>query len=747
MATVPHNGDDANSVLNAARDYVWRGWAVIPIPHGAKGPRLKGWQETRLLETDLPHHFGAASVNIGILNGEPSGWLVDVDLDAPEALALADQFLPLTHLIHGRSGKPASHRWYRSEGTATTKFAAPDGAVLVEIRATRTQTVVPPSIHPSSEAYRWEAEGDPAAVAPDELQRAVGRLAACALLARIWPAQGNRHDAALALAGLLLGGGWPESEAAWFVGLVAETAGDEERDARVRCVEHTAQKLAHGEPITGGTRLAELLRDGDKVVKLARKWLTLQRHGDQQLDHAQSLSDLGNARRLIEHHGRDLRHVEAWGWLTWDGRRWALDPQGLRVQQRAKQTVLALWDLVKAETDSRRRDELIAHARGSGQAPRIAAMVKLAASDPEVAAKAEAFDADPYLLNVRNGTIDLHTGAVRPHDPGDLITRLAPVDYDPTVRSGLWGGFLNTIMGGNEALLGYLQRAAGYTVTGDTGEECLFIPYGTGRNGKSKFLEALVHTMGDYAKPVRPEVIMAKQTADGATSEIAELAGARLVASSEVAQGTRFNEALVKQLTGGDTITARFLYQRAFRFKPAFTIWLAVNDKPEVRGTDEGIWSRLKVVPFTVTIPVGERDPQLGAKLRAEATGILTWLVEGCLAWQAEGLNEPAEVSGATREYRAESDAVAQFLEECCAREAGARATVELAFVAYRSWCEAYGERALSKVKFGKELERRGFAKGRTGKEGWFWRDLAITSIPESRWVATVGFEAAPEQA
>ncbi len=264
------------SILDAACAYVRAGRAVVPVPRGRKGPVIEAWQKLRLTESDLPHYFGNGENNVGILLGEPSRHFTDVDLDCLEALALWSYFLPQTDLIHGRPGKPASHRWYISEGAKLEQFEDVDGTMLVELRSTRGQTLVPPSVHPSGEVLGWECEGTPAVVDATSLRAAVARLAAAAILARHWPEKGSRHQAGLAVPGLLLRGGTPEEDVALFIEAVARAAGDEEWQDRVRAVRDTARELAEGSPATGAPRLAELLRgDGAKVVGRVQRWLGL----------------------------------------------------------------------------------------------------------------------------------------------------------------------------------------------------------------------------------------------------------------------------------------------------------------------------------------------------------------------------------------------------------------------------------------------------------------------------------------
>ena len=270
----------SSAVLIAVQHYTRQGWQPVPIPHGEKGPRLKGWQDLRLEDADLAKYF-AGAMNVGLLLGEPSRGLVDVDLDCSQAIAMAEAWMPSTQLVHGRAGKPHSHRWYVCDPIPESKrFCDVDGAVLIELRSNRHQTLVPPSVHPSGEVLRWELQGAPARVSGDALQAAAARVAAISLLARHWPERGSRHEAALALAGLLLRAGWREEEAMRFVSTVAQIAGDEEYRARAADVRATAQRLTADRTATGRPRLAELV--GKEVVDRTSEWLGLRRNLEEQ---------------------------------------------------------------------------------------------------------------------------------------------------------------------------------------------------------------------------------------------------------------------------------------------------------------------------------------------------------------------------------------------------------------------------------------------------------------------------------
>jgi putative DNA primase/helicase len=430
-----------------------------------------------------------------------------------------------------------------------------------------------------------------------------------------------------------------------------------------------------------------------------------------------TLTDLGNAERFAKLHKDKARHVPAWGWLVWDGRRWRLD-EAHTVTNLAIETVRAIYREAAECADANRRKQLADHAKRSESRQRIEAMLKLA--EALLAEPPSAFDRDPYLLNVTNGTIDLRKMQFREHRREDNITKIAPVEFDPTARCPLWEAFLDRIFDGNHALISFLQRAVGYALTGDTREQCLFILWGTGANGKSTFVTTIQAILGDYALQTPTETLLAKRT-EYIPNDIARLKGARFVSAIESAEGRKLNEPLIKQMTGGDKISARFLHREWFDFYPEFKIFLATNHKPVIRGTDHAIWRRIRLIPFTVTIPEDEQDKELPRKLLAEASGILNWALEGCLAWQREGLEVPDEVRQATESYRAEMDVLAAFLDDRCILDPNTRVTSKELYQAYMSWCRDCGEEPLSQRAFGRALSERGFtpAKLTGGTRGW----------------------------
>jgi putative DNA primase/helicase len=396
----------------------------------------------------------------------------------------------------------------------------------------------------------------------------------------------------------------------------------------------------------------------------------------------------------------------------------------------AKETVRRIYREASDEEDEDRRKALAKHARASESETRIRAMVELAKS--EIPVSPDELDADPWLLNTKNGTIDLRTGQLRDHKREDLITKLAPVEFATNAEAPAWEAFLERVLPGEE-LRRFVRRAAGYSATGNTSEQCMFIHHGPGANGKSTFQETVSAALGDYAMRTPTETLLVKRPG-GVPNDVARLKGARFVTASETEEGRRLAESLVKDLTGQDTISARFMWAEWFDFKPTHALHLSTNHKPEIRGTDAAIWRRIRLVPWAVTIPPAEQDKKLPEKLRDELPGVLAWIVRGCAEWQREGLRAPEEVRQATQAYRAEMDVLAAFLADCCLRAADEEAFAGELWGAWKRWCEEAGEQAGSQKRFGGRLAERGFLNHRDSKTGRkVWSGLSLRPNWESR--------------
>lgn len=428
-------------------------------------------------------------------------------------------------------------------------------------------------------------------------------------------------------------------------------------------------------------------------------------------------SDLANAGRLVDAFGADLRFVRDWGkWATYDGGRWSLD-QGRCLQLAADASCLQLEEAIRGlraaagsedEADRKRAKAAYDWACKSQSAPRLNAALTLAAVEPRVSVAAAQLDAGPMLFNVENCTIDLSTGQPRAHRREDLLTKIAPVRFDPSAKCPTWDAFLLRAMGGDRELVSFLQRWSGYALTGDVSEHALVFHYGSGGNGKSTFCGLRLRMLGDYGMPA-PRGLLFRRAVDVHPTELASLFGARLALVPETEDGQAFDEPKLKDLTGGDRISARRMNEDFWSFSPTHKLEICGNHKPVVRGTDVGIWRRQRLVPWNVAIPPEEQDKHLGERLWAERSGILNWMVAGCLEWQRVGLAPPKAVTEATEAYREESDPLGEFFALCCVFEAEARVARSHLRTAYEEHCTENGvKRPLDAKAFGRRLRELG---------------------------------------
>ncbi|MFH1547023.1 MAG: phage/plasmid primase, P4 family, partial [bacterium] len=412
------------------------------------------------------------------------------------------------------------------------------------------------------------------------------------------------------------------------------------------------------------------------------------------------LSDVGNAQRLVRLFGTEVRYCFPWKkWIIWTGKKWEKDNKG-QIVQRAKQTVRSMYhEAGNIENDAERR-RTATHALKSESCSRIKGIVELAMSESIIPILPEEFDCNSWILPVNNCTIDLTSGKPRPHSREDYNTKIVDINFDPDTKCPMWLAFLDQMMDHNQDLVDFLQKAVGYSLTGSTREQCIFILYGVGSNGKSTFLEVVSKVVGDFATRIPPESLLSKKSDRGVNNDIARLAGARLVASAEGEEGKNLAESLVKQITGGETITARFLHQEFFDFLPQFKLFYATNHKPNIRGSDHAIWRRIRLIPFTIKIEDKDQDKNLESKLSQELTGILNWALEGSLRWQKEGLEIPIEIMAATADYRDEMDILSEFMETCCVY--GNKHTIhnKTLKMAHDLWCELYKEKPMSHIEF-----------------------------------------------
>jgi putative DNA primase/helicase len=427
-------------------------------------------------------------------------------------------------------------------------------------------------------------------------------------------------------------------------------------------------------------------------------------------------TDAGNA-ELLSAACRDLlRYDHGRGcWLIWQEHWWAPDESQL-VLQIAKKAARLRLSQARQISDEEIRRHTLKWARLSESKQRIEAALALARSERPLSTTADRWDSDPWLLGVGNGVIDLRTGKIRNGKPGDLISMHTPVSFDPAAACPRFEQFMEEVFGGDKELIEYVQRSAGYCLTGDVSEQVMFIPYGMGANGKTTFLVVLCHVLGNYAcnLPFSAFELKARSTIP---NEIAELPGKRYVTAAETNESAELNEARIKALTGCDPMSARKLYRNLFTFTPTGKFWLAVNHLPQVADDSHGFWRRVRLIPFNQQFGPDRADRELLAKLKAEAPGILAWLVRGCLAWQQLGLKPPPTVELATQEYREENDVLGEFLDDRCVGCPNGMVCAGALWEAFCYWSADNGSTGplLDRKAFSARLKAKGFKKDRRG--------------------------------
>lgn len=437
-------------------------------------------------------------------------------------------------------------------------------------------------------------------------------------------------------------------------------------------------------------------------------------------------TDVGIAVRLrdfMARNGGGVRYARGLGFLVWDGTIWTSGDAAVR-----EALHLMGAELIASGDDASRRLALKALTNRS-----IDAVIKELPSVPGVPARADEFDARHDLLSVANGTVNLRTGAIHPHTPADMITKRLDIAFDPAARATRWEAFLAQIFPNHPELPAFMRRLVGYGITGSTAEQCFVFMHGQGANGKSVFLDALLHVLRGVTKSTEFSTFEQRVNVGQASPELASLRGARLVTASETEKYSRLAEALVKQLTGGDPVTCRFLNQNPFTYTPNFLLMVAGNYKPAILSQDLGVWRRVKLVPFEATFRGAKADKGLPTMLRAEAEGILAWAVRGAQEWYASGLEEPSSVSTATQDYRESEDRLAEFIAARLVQEDGARVAPMAVRRAYAEWAEDAGlsrKEILSGWALGVELESRNFPKDKQ-KSRWGFNGIRLMTDEE----------------
>jgi putative DNA primase/helicase len=715
-----------NVPLHYAKLYFAAGYCPIPVKPKSKEPVDNGWQNLRLSEEQLPNCFTPLN-NVGISFGEPSSGLVDIDLDNANALQLASYFLPETDFVFGRASKPASHRVYRVPAPGRVRQLKA-GGMIVEVRGTGGQTVCPGSVHQDTgERIEFTCPIEdglpiPAETTREVLDTAATKIAIGSVLLDHWT-KGLRHELALAMAGVLAKRGWTDDEAHRLVEAVAKIANDEDLADRVKAVQTTFENHRNGQPIKGWTALVDAI--GANAAGHIDKFLG----GNSYRDHraANSNCQWAKANFASDHDAAMTFAAQCEGNLRFST---SSDQWYHRKVQVFEPIADAIAQGVVGDFAAQAQAQVGKDAGGIKSRAKINAIMELARAPLAIAE--ELIDKDRNHVGLADGRIlDLTTGELVTADKEVFVTKKLGTIYDTTAGCARWLEFLNTIFDGNQDKIDFVQRAIGYSLSGDVSEQCFFIMIGTGANGKSTFINALGNMFGDYSGTSPMQTLTVMPFSNGLGNDLADMQGKRFISASDGESGQRLAEAKIKNMTGGDKIKCRSLYQNYRVYDPQFKLWVATNDLPNVTGSDDAIWRRIRVIDFPVTIPESQRDPNLSADLAAEASGILNWALRGYRAWKVGGLKTPAEVTEATGSYRHDNDLVGQFIEARCVEAPSAKCTSKAIHESYTRWCDDNGHTAMPVNTFAKKLKKKGFAS-RRGQQGNGWTGIDVKPVHQT---------------
>lgn len=755
------------AILKAAEKYAEQGCSVIPVEEGSKKPLdfWKEYQDRRPTDKELKEWFTDTGYQIGMVTGCVSGGLFILDFDGENWQEIFKEFMNrfpefLDSLVV-RTGSGKVHIYGicpdmpKDLTRKVKKYFDPEGKIIgeVELRANSHQALCPPSLHPCGEQYSfvddtkspvsvsleklneilaWMNEGQKVNPAPDtqnddlppeiELTPTQRRSLAKFYVSRLagqCRRGANRNDKGYELARSLNDIGMPVEEAEEFMkrfqSLVPQAklkGGTEDRytiEEAIASLE-SAYKNPRGKPwIPYGffkidPETGKYLEEGEVTEPTIELLLSC------------PLTEAGNAESFEAIYDDQFCFIkEMKKWYRWDGVRWdeELDEAKMKMLE-VMRTRARCADNIE---DEKFMDAFKNWCKSSESDYRLKASLNIASS--MLAKSFNDFNTDPYLLACRNGVVDLRTGLFRQAIAEDRLLKTNWVEYNPEAQCPRWLQFLDEIFKGNRKVIDYIQRTVGYTLTGDIKEQCFFVLYGTGANGKSVFLSTILQLMGEYGQSAPSSTFNEMGSCGNATPEIARLANIRFVKSVEMKEQSRFNVERIKYLTGGDRIVARGLYKEPIEFEPTHKIWLAINHKPIIDEDSEAIWRRIHLIPFNVHFIEPEKahkgdlvqDRRLPEVLKSELSGILNWAIQGCLIWQQDGLQPPEEVQMATEIYRKESDVVGRFLEQETEKEEGAEVRASDLYGAYKTWCDSEGEKPVNQTNFGRRLTERGYVK------------------------------------
>ena len=714
--------------MSNSEDIIETSFRYCELKSKSKVPAHANWQDEDKKLNEAIALFEAQKSNIGLLLGRKSN-IIDIDCDSQEAVIIASHLVK-GHLASFFRGCSSGHYLVRCEGGKTTQFLDDNGDTIIEMRGNGAQTMMPPSIHPDGQQLtfsEWNKDADEYHY--DDINKMVHRIGALSLLLRKWR-KGSRHQLSLCIAGLCQSIGLTYDDALDVIQLLCSVTHDEEEQSRINNVKHTYQRPSHRNLGYEGlvhiankdfaTKVSAWLQIGFGLIDYKPQLPS----NDNELTRLNTIANIEEVTeaKLAELYASQLTNKALYcfsdkHWYLWDGNRWQKDEQ--------RQMLLLTKGFVrlaaKVALDGLGRD-IVNRILSFETANKMESLEKLA--KPELAVRITDFDNNIMQLCVKNGVIDLYTGKLLQPLPSMLHSKMAGVSFEQDASCPRFIQFLNDIFEGDNDLMEYIQKVAGYMLTGNTDEQSLFMLLGGGANGKSTLVNVLTNLLGDYAVNTPTNTLMATVNG-GVGDDIVRMAGARLITAQESENGQRFAEAKIKSLTGGDEVTGRPLYGVHFSFKPVGKIVIATNNRPEIRGADEGIWRRIREIPFNRQFKEAEQDKQLMSNLLKELPGILNWAIEGCLKWQSEGLTAPLAVDASGAQYRSEMDTVAGFIDEECSHNPSGSVKVSALYEQYFDWCKQQGKSPRTKIQFGKSMISNGYEQSRS-QNGRVWLGLKI---------------------
>jgi putative DNA primase/helicase len=682
-------------------------FTVIPIKSRTKAPEISAWQNRR------PANFNPAEfddeTNVGVVLGDASGGLIDIDLDCEEALTLAPLFLPPTSLRFGRKSKPESHHFYRCQNHGrTVRLSSSDGRTLLECRGNGGQTVVPPSIHPTGEQIEFGERGSPAIADFEELLLRCKLMAIAIEIVPHWNS-GSRHELSLAIAGALIRADVSLAGVFNVIKGICRLTGDEEEEDRLRSVESTAAKILRGEPTTGWPKLSKFLGSQlcDHLAKLFKSTVSVTEASAATIAAPftrDSLNDAGNAERTKHLFGSDLIYVtQLRRFFCWNDVRWIEDVDNLKTGTLCLSSVdYYLSEVTGGQLATFDNEKVISFLRRSKDRAKLNAQFDL--MKPMLVCDASELDASEHKIGCLNGIIDLSSGSHSAPDRAAKITKLLNVEHDPDADCPKFKKLVRDMLGDDQDKIDFVQRLAGYWLTGSTKFHIFPILVGDAATGKSTFVNAIKAVMGDYATDMMPNTLFETSANAVAQYDLATLRGRRFVVAQEAESEQRLRASLVKSLTGGDTLKVRLPYQDPWSMPPSAKFLMVANRRPNLDALDNGLKRRVVIIECGEAMPKQKRDVDLAEKLNSEKSGILNWLLAGWSEVRRSGLDIPAVVQEASSQFFNDRNELGAFWEECVAKAPGEKVPVGELYQAYCSYCAQEAVKARGQREFGQLL-------------------------------------------